>query len=123
MIRRPPRSTRTDTLFPYTTLFRSQGGRSIQRQAAGDGKRANAIAAWRKRTAKEDDVAADGAGAAQRCCANARHSGGCRLVAVHQQRAGVDSGAARSEEHTSELQSLMRHSYAVFCLKKKTNTT
>src|SRR3546814_7221600 len=61
---------------------------------AGDGKRANAIAACRKHTAKEDDVAADGAGAAQRCCANARHSGGCRLVAVHQQRAGVDSGAA-----------------------------
>src|SRR3546814_3289801 len=79
MIRRPPRSTRTDTLFPYTTLFRSV------------------------------------------------RTGGRRRTAVHRRRAGVHGAgprggslhrARRSEEHTSELQSLMRISYAVFCLKK-----
>src|SRR3546814_5419339 len=71
MIRRPPRSTRTDTLFPYTTLFRSldlDGGHALGREVA---------------------------------------------------QAGQGGGVERSEEHTSELQSLMRISYAVFCLKKK----
>src|SRR3546814_2322917 len=80
MIRRPPRSTRTDTLFPYTTLFRSRGRHQIA------------------------------------------------VVGVHRQVAQpcghldpvIDiGGGVRSEEHTSELQSLMRISYAVFCLKKK----
>src|SRR3546814_2461624 len=83
MIRRPPRSTRTDTLFPYTTLFRS---------AASGRRRSGLYAAWR--------------GAAFR---QAQHAG-FRL-------------SERSEEHTSELQSLMRISYAVFCLKKKKNKT
>src|SRR3546814_2289116 len=82
MIRRPPRSTRTDTLFPYTTLFRSRGaGRS--RGYCGSER------IWRFATNGEGPLA-------PRC--DARH---------------------RSEEHTSELQSLMRISYAVFCLKKK----
>src|SRR3546814_10186782 len=73
MIRRPPRSTRTDTLFPYTTLFRS-------------------------------------AHCSASCCATKSEG-----------RASASSAkrSARSEEHTSELQSLMRISYAVFCLKKK----
>src|SRR3546814_6489439 len=93
MIRRPPRSTRTDTLFPYTTLFRST--------------------------------------------AIGRHSpriGGQRLdhaLVEHLRLIGVEDPAHRekmlerfrSEEHTSELQSLMRISYAVFCLKKKNTTT
>src|SRR3546814_9211967 len=79
MIRRPPRSTRTDTLFPYTTLFRS------------------AIS-----------------------CARGRRGGFRRLTAPIGR---VGFGAGRSEEHTSELQSLMRISYAVFCLKKKTIET
>src|SRR3546814_6449701 len=98
MIRRPPRSTRTDTLFPYTTLFRSNGActgkaaggdadrdpvrRNIDRDQAGGGK-------------EEEDFGAAGI---------------------------VDDGlpqCLRSEEHTSELQSLMRISYAVFCLKKQ----
>src|SRR3546814_6723214 len=79
MIRRPPRSTRTDTLFPYTTLFRS---------------------------------VADG------------HFDALQAVALRpRRRLGADDGLARfffrSEEHTSELQSLMRISYAVFCLKQK----
>src|SRR3546814_2149822 len=91
MIRRPPRSTRTDTLFPYTTLFRS----------VADG-------------APEAGTVPDGFGPV----AIIR----CNGMATEEDEAGVWSGVAieRSEEHTSELQSLMRISYAVFCLKKKT---
>src|SRR3546814_4758496 len=79
MIRRPPRSTRTDTLFPYTTLFRS-GDPCSESSEPGATRRARAR----------------------------RHN-------------SPRKRAARSEEHTSELQSLMRISYAVFCLKKKNN--
>src|SRR3546814_1008289 len=84
MIRRPPRSTRTDTLFPYTTLFRSQKA----------GKRSPSSA---------------------RCCGRRTKAG---AAVAHT----VLAGKGRSEEHTSELQSLMRISYAVFCLKKKKHT-
>src|SRR3546814_3992150 len=90
MIRRPPRSTRTDTLFPYTTLFRSFQTASrpslVSRQTPVPAER----------------------------------------VAIHHLDPGcgelVAERVGRSEEHTSELQSLMRISYAVFCLKKKKNT-
>src|SRR3546814_7664596 len=85
MIRRPPRSTRTDTLFPYTTLFRSQrlsGNSDILCLIVWENRRSS----YRKR-----------------------------------QMSVTKSSPARSEEHTSELQSLMRISYAVFCLKKKSN--
>src|SRR3546814_5340478 len=86
MIRRPPRSTRTDTLFPYTTLFRSiTGTRSMIAGIIG-------IAAM---TATAD------------------------IIAMQDIIAATGAIPARSEEHTSELQSLMRISYAVFCLKKK----
>src|SRR3546814_2990584 len=81
MIRRPPRSTRTDTLFPYTTLFRSHSGSLAEI------------------TVK------------------------CRYLFTRRRRSSSRRGtttAMRSEEHTSELQSLMRNSYAVFCLKKQT---
>src|SRR3546814_6533686 len=78
MIRRPPRSTRTDTLFPYTTLFRS-------------------MRLWRRRGSTGFTPSVD-----------------LRVNALH-------GTLTRSEEHTSELQSLMRISYAVFCLKKKKN--
>src|SRR3546814_5500766 len=78
MIRRPPRSTRTDTLFPYTTLFRSRE-RGIYQTSL------------RESLPQHHDM--------------------------------LSLGSTRSEEHTSELQSLMRISYAVFCLKKKTQTT
>src|SRR3546814_1746918 len=81
MIRRPPRSTRTDTLFPYTTLFRSQHLIKVVMAVQGPG---------------------------DKVFNNAAHDG-----SRHHRR--------RSEEHTSELQSLMRISYAVFCLKKKNN--
>src|SRR3546814_3800963 len=87
MIRRPPRSTRTDTLFPYTTLFRSS---------------------------------ATTAGAARR-----RPTTSTRRVSARfstSPAASTPGRRTRSEEHTSELQSLMRISYAVFCLKKKKTT-
>src|SRR3546814_10480335 len=98
MIRRPPRSTRTDTLFPYTTLFRSARAARARTRAhapaldTGDHRRA------RHRTAGQHAVLVP-----QRTAAPRRDH----------------AGRARSEEHTSELQSLMRTSYAVFCLKKK----
>src|SRR3546814_7722518 len=90
MIRRPPRSTRTDTLFPYTTLFRSFGE-------------------------VRDHVVAH----------VAAYSGGgttCATQMTFYRLRRALGLANRSEEHTSELQSLMRISYAVFCLKKKKNT-
>src|SRR3546814_14392035 len=83
MIRRPPRSTRTDTLVPYTTLFRSLAGVDLPGEARVHHRRGECGAA-------------------------------VALQALPEQR---------SEEHTSELQSLMRISYAVFCLKKKTKST
>src|SRR3546814_3416614 len=92
MRRRPPRSTRTDTLFPYTTLFRSAEQPDHRRcggQDEPDGHHARGAEAGDQTPGEE-----------------ARH--------IHRDD--------RSEEHTSELQSLMRISYAVFCLKKKTTT-
>src|SRR3546814_6341793 len=102
MIRRPPRSTRTDTLFPYTTLFRSGAVRELDPAAVHHPHRAD-----------------------ERAVGNGRHHP-ARLRQQHPdsgrpRRAGRPGGEERrSEEHTSELQSLMRTSYAVFCLKKKT---
>src|SRR3546814_3277089 len=88
MHRRPPRSTRTDTLFPYTTLFRSLRAERRRRRAVGNAH-----------LARQQQVEA----------------------LFRRRRSGIDRAQAilRSEEHTSELQSLMRISYAVFCLKKK----
>src|SRR3546814_4232289 len=105
MIRRPPRSTRTDTLFPYTTLFRSvidfvtvlnRLWRPEQTHYSEDSKRRRVVA---------------------RLVANlaSTSAAGIRLPAL----AESTPICTRSEEHTSELQSLMRISYAVFCLKKK----
>src|SRR3546814_2046176 len=103
MIRRPPRSTRTDTLFPYTTLFRSRraGLRAAQHPPpAGRGRGGE-----RRRPLPP-------AGRTARAVA---------AVAGDLRAGGPAAGlGTRSEEHTSELQSLMRISYAVFCLKKKT---
>src|SRR3546814_3739815 len=96
MIRRPPRSTRTDTLFPYTTLFRShQPGRTaIGRKGVSDGP---VLPAGRAEIGNTVAV-------------------GGHVIPVDI----VGESLQRSEEHTSELQSLMRISYAVFCLKKTT---
>src|SRR3546814_1555346 len=96
MIRRPPRSTRTDTLFPYTTLFRSRIP-SVPWSVLLVGRRLHA--------------------GRQRGNASAVRS----RIDMLSQRFQPDRGM-RSEEHTSELQSLMRISYAVFCLKKKKQT-
>src|SRR3546814_2439546 len=101
MIRRPPRSTRTDTLFPYTTLFRSRGGGT----ATG---RAGLCRFLRP------------AHSGLSCRPVARHAGTGSRGPVSDSRRSRQLTFSRSEEHTSELQSLMRISYAVFCLKKKT---
>src|SRR3546814_9720418 len=92
MIRRPPRSTRTDTLFPYTTLFRSDVHANLARTAEG--------AKNQFFTGYHFDAA----------------------LSARIARPSMVRSASRSEEHTSELQSPMRISYAVFCLKKKNNT-
>src|SRR3546814_4158352 len=90
MIRRPPRSTRTDTLFPYTTLFRSPGSViTVSSSSAAGSASSFAAEVW-----------------------SAATSSALKTL----------SSTRRSEEHTSELQSLMRISYAVFCLKKKNET-
>src|SRR3546814_4416723 len=96
MIRRPPRSTRTDTLFPYTTLFRSVRKAGPLGQILGLIQKGAAVGAGVDFLQRHDVVIA-------------QHGG--NLVEVF-------LASTRSEEHTSELQSLMRISYAVFCLKK-----
>src|SRR3546814_3991637 len=109
MIRRPPRSTRTDTLFPYTTLFRSAGAAAAaRRRLAGAAHRVEAVRALGD--ARHDLALGDAVAAADFRIVGKRRNGGLRV-----------RRAPRSEEHTSELQSLMRISYAVFCLKKKKN--
>src|SRR3546814_3181335 len=106
MIRRPPRSTRTDTLFPYTTLFRSLRRADGHQHVLADADRPSWLATGLHR--------ADAGGRGRPQLAARRHRRGGQQRAVHRHR---------SEEHTSELQSLMRISYAVFCLKKKKITT
>src|SRR3546814_8092374 len=111
MIRRPPRSTRTDTLFPYTTLFRSLDPGAAQAPEQGAG--ADLVADHRG--LGELDVQA----LWHQACVGQRLCDLFGQVAVAQlPRRDVDRDEQRSEEHTSELQSLMRISYAVFCLKK-----
>src|SRR3546814_3911272 len=103
MIRRPPRSTRTDTLFPYTTLFRSTPKPPQRQNDEADHSRSRSLA-----------------------MPSAERSYGLLGLSDLLCRRGTSDGAScaqeRSEEHTSELQSLMRISYAVFCLKKKKKT-
>src|SRR3546814_9646972 len=109
MIRPPPRSTRTDTLFPSTTLFRSRPRRRREDRGVSDSCRA-----WAFHVRAGDlagDLAADRAGTDQR-----RRSP--RLADLGRLCDAYPFLYLRSEEHTSELQSLMRISYAVFCLKK-----
>src|SRR3546814_2263674 len=98
MIRRPPRSTRTDTLFPYTTLFRSRG-----RHAPRGGGPIGAEGQPRQASPRPSSAATPE-----------------QPFSWSKQPFQPPMSAGRSEEHTSELQSLMRISYAVFCLKKKT---
>src|SRR3546814_2676839 len=114
MIWRPPRSTRNDTLFPYTTLFRSSGSVSIDRMAG------SRIDLWVSGSgnASVAEIEAD------RLDMSLSGSGKVVLAGKAAQALVTVLGAGnvdahRSEEHTSELQSLMRISYAVFCLKTK----
>src|SRR3546814_8913330 len=102
MIRPPPRSTRTDTLFPYTTRFRSPGQKSLTLIKAAQCSQHLLV------------------GQAERTCTDDR-MGGFEQITLDNRFECVPrtDPRARSEEHTSELQSLMRISYAVFCLKKK----
>src|SRR3546814_5935655 len=122
MIRRPPRSTRTDTLFPYTTLFRSrlqllhEAGLAVDEQSIGLDTLERGQEQQSERLAHRDkgSTACDPPGSAAR--------GAQGIALILGPAAGL--GIIRSEEHTSELQSLMRNSYAVFCLKKnKKNNT
>src|SRR3546814_7014328 len=102
MRRRPPRSTRTDTLFPYTTLFRSVQGSHQRDRDVGRIQSIHSLDKHRITKFGDHEIWLPGVGL------------------------GVTASSAaslRSEEHTSELQSLMRISYAVFCLKKKQNET
>src|SRR3546814_4966836 len=102
MLLRPPRSTRTDTLFPYTTLFRSQPEADLVRPARRDPIERHHI---------------------DRALRHVADGGGFGLLLRPPGSELFRGSADRSEEHTSELQSLMRISYAVFCLKKKKITT
>src|SRR3546814_5310152 len=124
MRRRPPKSTRTDTRFPYTTLFRSDQ-RRLSRPALGSlarQVRADLSDAVRQRRAHAGDQR--GGGARQRAHERGRHDAvGLVCEAAPHPDVVVVVDGGRSEEHTSELQSLMRISYAVFCLKKKKKTT
>src|SRR3546814_2244967 len=116
MIRRPPRSTRTDTLFPYTTLFRSRFGPALrawrdQRAISRSAKRAACIGMTVGYglfcvSVRPSPLLAFAVAAGLAACA-------AYVLSRPQPRNGI-----RSEEHTSELQSLMRISYAVFCLKQ-----
>src|SRR3546814_7175061 len=113
MIRRPPRSTRTDTLVPYTTLFRSAGHRPGRRRAGRRSRRPGCSRrSWNLSSRALEAFAEQGV---------EDESG--EQAAAERKEDDVGHGAGRSEEHTSELQSLMRISYAVFCLKKKKKNT
>src|SRR3546814_8404608 len=109
MILRPPRSTRTDTLFPYTTLFRSR-------------------VTWQRRHRREEEAIRERSGADAATLGRPTFAGP-RLQrqplvdesVLRALESAAGSGPRRSEEHTSELQSLMRISYAVFCLNKNKN--
>src|SRR3546814_8324721 len=115
MIRRPPRSTRTDTPFPYTTLFRSARGMDEAALADIDADVAHVAAAAEEHQVRRGQAL----GGDARPLVGGEGSRGARQFEV--EHVAVD--VVRSEEHTSELQSLMRISYAVFCLKKKQNYT
>src|SRR3546814_9803865 len=125
MIRRPPRSTRTDTLFPYTTLFRSPDRHTGE--PARDEQLVRLLSRWQAPVhANQHEPAlhrsADGDRARGRWHdGNRDRAAKARPHPVRSSRLRGRSrmGCHRSEEHTSELQSLMRISYAVFCLKKK----
>src|SRR3546814_939035 len=114
MIRRPPRSTRTDTLFPYTTLFRSRTETDSAKRQIGEARKRHG------HPGKPPKARHDRRGS------HLPERSDHEIYRGISARVAIAADDRRSEEHTSELQSLMRISYAVFCLKKKTsqkNTT
>src|SRR3546814_9004813 len=114
MIRRPPRSTRTDTLLPYTTLFRSAHVRVLpQQRAPEDGGSPHEPARHRHLNATRAGTPVLEVSPGEESMSRSE-----RIAVIGLGYVGLPL-AVRSEEHTSELQSLMRISYAVFCLKKK----
>src|SRR3546814_9621112 len=115
MIRRPPRSTRTDTLFPYTTLFRSVADNADAGAAGNEHADLQADRRTHRRAGGGHLYPGRHAPGAGRKLPLARR----RANRPRPQCPAVGADRPRSEEHTSELQSLMRISYAVFCLKKK----
>src|SRR3546814_9010581 len=137
MIRRPPRSTRTDTLFPYTTLFRSGGGNDVLRGLAGEDLLLGGDGDDSLQGGMGSDIYNGGAGSDTVSYSGSNTSlfidiaagvaklydGSETLISMENAVGGnANDTLARSEEHTSELQSLMRISYAVFCLTKKNAT-
>src|SRR3546814_3930785 len=125
MIRRPPRSTRTDTLFPYTTLVRSTVGQCLDPLAPAHWfplAKVGGLAEWHGKVARRRMSGAP----IEAPVRIVRQGFGGEASFVEfgpvPPRADPDARPVRSEEHTSELQSLMRISYAVFCLKKKKQT-
>src|SRR3546814_10367372 len=119
MVRRPPRSTRTDTLCPYTTLFRSLLRRGGKRHDETTHSRAMQGGRGRARNLHDHQIG----------LASSRNESDCGSLAVTGGNIlpghimATDDGLLRSEEHTSELQTLMRSTYDVFCLKKNTHHT
>src|SRR3546814_3450129 len=111
MIRRPPRSTRTDTLFPDTTLFRSSARFQLP----------ESYVAWDNDMAFKASIRR-AAGTIEAAREWGPRWEDLRVTLAELGRSAGDRNVARSEEHTSELQSLMRISYAVFCLKQKKKT-
>src|SRR3546814_1574075 len=123
MIRRPPRTTRTDTLFPYTTLFRSQGDPLGGARPQPDRRWPDAPPADPRNDAGAPQGAVEARGPICRKGARRRPQRPPRRHGQSESRREQEGNQrGRSEEHTSELQSLMRISYAVFCLKKKKKT-
>src|SRR3546814_3302707 len=120
MIRRPPRSTRTDTRFPYTTLFRSQLAQAQKQWAAlPEATRPRVLFVSVDPERDSPDRIGEYAHAFHKDTLAATAD----IPALEAFARSLSLVFMRSEEHTSELQSLMRISYAVFCLKKKKNTT
>src|SRR3546814_8055103 len=125
MIPRPPRSTRTDTLFPYTTLFRSHTIVTLQKRYG-----AYSLLGAELRTGRTHQIRVHLASAGFPIVGDEKYGSdavrekfsarGFKRMFLHACRLEIPH--PRSEEHTSELQSLMRTSYAVLCLKKKQNT-
>src|SRR3546814_3212562 len=126
MIRRPPRSTRTDTLFPYTTLFRSANSPALTSLVSVSSLYASFDVDEQSFLKFVNPARSAGSTSEVPVFLGLGNEDGYprpgRLASVDN-RLDTSSGTIRSEEHTSELQSLMRISYAVFCLKKKKKNT